>query len=103
MDEIDECRVTISDYAKRDLDAIYAYIAETLLEPGTALSLIDDIEKGILSLDTMPHRCPIRKIGAYANRGYRQLFVRNYTVLFRIDEKGKRVVIITVRYSQRQF
>ena len=103
MDEINEYKVTISVYAKRDLDAIYAYIAETLLEPGTALLLVDEIEKGILSLDTMPQRCPTRKIGAYANRGYRQLFVKNCTVIFRIDEKKKLVIIITVRYSPSQF
>jgi plasmid stabilization system protein ParE len=87
----------------RDLDGIYSYIANTLMEPGVALSLVDEIETGILSLDTMPHRCPERKVGTYAFRGYRQLFVKNYTVLFRIDEVKKSVIIITICYSARQF
>ena len=100
---MDEYRVIMSDRALRDLDGIYAYIANTLLEPGIALNLVDEIESGILSLDVMPHRCPERKIGVYANHGYRQLFVKNFTVLFRIDESKKIVVVITVSYSSRQF
>ena len=91
------------DRAFRDLDGIYDYIANTLLEPGIALNIIGDIETSILSLDTMPHRCPERKIGAYANQGYRQLFIGNYTSLFRIDEIHKLVIIVTVRYSSCQF
>jgi len=91
------------DRAYQDIDGIYKYIANTLMEPNVALSIVDDIEVAILSLDTMPHRCPERKIGAYAGQGYRQLFVGNYTALFRIDEESELVVVITIRYSSSQF
>lgn len=89
--------------ALQDLDSIYDYIAHTLLEQGTALNLADRIEDAILSLETMPYRCPERKRGAYANRGYRQLFVENYTAVFRIDEAKKIVIVVTVRYSLSEF
>ena len=103
MDNIDVYKVTLFERAYRDLDSIYDYIANTLLEPSTALNIIDNIEASILSLDTMPQRCPERKIGTYANKGYRQLFVGNYTVIFRIDKERKLVMIVTVRYSSSQF
>jgi plasmid stabilization system protein ParE len=93
----------MTDRALRDFDEIYAYIAKILIEPNIALNLIGEIESGILSLDTMPHRCSERKVGAYAKRGYRQLFVKNYTVLFRIDEGKKNVIVVTIIYSARQF
>ena len=102
-DELTVYKVTMYDRAYRDLDGIYSYIAKTLQEPSVALSIINDIEDAILSLDIMPHRCPERKTGAYANRGYRQLFIGNYTVLFRIDEVQKLVVIVTIRYSSSQY
>ena len=102
-DQIAVYRVTMLDRAYRDLDGIYSYIANTLLEPGVAISIIDDIETAVLSLDIMPHRCPERKTGAYASQGYRQLFVGNYTALFRIDEVSKLVIIVTIRYSSSQF
>lgn len=96
-------KVFLSPKAHRDLDKIYAYIADSLLEPDTALALVERIEGEILSLDTLPYRCPERKTGAYANMGYRQLFVENYTVVYRIDEQNKRIVVVTVRYSKSQF
>lgn len=73
------------------------YIAQTLLVPETALGMVDKIEKEILSLEEMPYRFPERKTGAYANKGYRQLFVGNYTVIYRIDEKRRQVIVITIR------
>jgi len=51
----------------------------------------------------MPHRCPERKIGAYIGQGYRQFFVGNNTALFRINEEGKLVLVVTIRYSTSQF
>jgi hypothetical protein len=39
----------------------------------TAAELIDSLEKAIFSLENMPQRGALRKTGAYANRGYRQL------------------------------
>lgn len=95
--------VKLMSRALRDLDGIYQYIAKTLLEPEIALRYVDEIEEEILSLEQFPHRCATRKTGAYANKGYRQLFVKNYTVVFRIDEGKKTVIVVTVRYSASQF
>ena len=89
--------------AYRDLDGIYAYIAETLLEPSTANKLIDAMEEAIFSLEEMPKRGAPRKNGAYGNRGYRQLFIKNFTLIYRVDETSKQVVIVTVRYSKSRF
>ena len=102
-DSADVFSVKLLARAYRDLDEIYTYISKNILEPGIAASIVDNIEAAILSLDTMPHRCPERRVGAYANKGYRQLFVGNYTVLFRIDDKNKVVKVVTIRYSSSQF
>jgi len=64
---------------------------------------VNELENAILLLEQMPYRCPERKRGVYANRGYRQLFVKNYTVIYRVDEKTRTVLIVTVRYSPSQF
>ena len=98
---MDKYEVFLTPRALRDLDAIYAYVAETLSEAGTAAALIDALEDGIFSLEQMPCRCPERRVGAYANRGYRQLFIRNYTVIYRVSEENKQVIVVTVVYSRR--
>lgn len=89
--------------AVQDLDGLFSYIASELKEPETARKMAGRIEDGIYSLETMPYRCPERKIGAYANRGYRQLLIGSYTILYRVDEEKKLVIVVTVRYSASQF
>ena len=63
----------------------------------------DALADAILSLDEMPYRGSIRRTGAFANRGYRQIFVKNFTIVCRIDEAKKIVVIVTVRYTPSSF
>lgn len=100
---MDKYSVKLMSRALRDLDGIYRYIAKTLLEPGTAQALTERIADQITSLEYMPFRCPERTRGVYANRGYRQLLVENYTVIYRVDEAGKQVLVVTVRYSPSDF
>ena len=100
---MDKYSVKLTSRALRDLDGIYAYIAQTLRESETALKLVDRIEEAVFSLEHMPYRCPERKRGAYAHRGYRQLLLENYTAIYRVEESKKQVVVVTVRYSPSQF
>ena len=100
---LDKYEVKILSKALRDLDSIYTYIARSLLEPDVAARLIDELEEQILSLEYMPYRCPERRTGAYAGKGYRQLLVKNYTVIYRIDESAKEVLIVAVCYSRSNF
>ena len=51
--------------------------------------MTDALEDTILSLDETPYRGSIRRTGAFANRGYRQIFVKNFTIVYRIDETRK--------------
>ncbi len=92
---IKDGRVWTANNKKVPLMSVFKYFV--------ALKVLDKIEKEILSLEEMPYRFPERKTGAYANKGYRQLFVGNYTVIYRIDEKRRQVIVITIRYSPSQF
>ena len=89
--------------AYRALDGIYTYIAENLLEPGAALNMVDELEAAILSLEQLPERGAIRRVGAYANGDYRQLFVKNYVIIYRVLKQKKEVHIVTVRYTPGNF
>lgn len=100
---MDKYTVKLLLKAYRDIDQIYGHIAEEFKAPETAKGIVDDIEETILSLEAYPFRGAERKVGVYANKGYRQLFVKNFPVLYRIDEKEKSVIIVTVKYSSSQF
>ena len=90
-------QVVISDKANGDMEAIYQYIAETLLAPVAAIKQYDRLTEAILSLEEMPER--IRIIGSEPERskGLRPLFVDNYTVFFVV--KDETVQVVTVLYS----
>ena len=89
--------------ALQDLDSIYTYIAQSLMEPDTALKLLSRLEDAIFSPEQLPQRGAVRKTGAYANRGYRQLLIENYLAVYRIDEAKRQVILLTVQYSHRKF
>ncbi len=100
---LDKYVVKLYARAYRDLEDIYTYIAENLLEPGTALNMADELETAIFSLEQLPERGAIRRVGAYANGDYRQLFVKNYVIIYRVLKRKKEVHIITVRYTPCSF
>ena len=58
---MDKYAVKLLSRACRDLEGIYAYIAETLLESGTAQKLLDALEETIFSLEELPQREAPRK------------------------------------------
>lgn len=89
--------------AYRDLENIYTYIAENLLEPDTALHMAEELETAIFSLEKLPERGAIRCVGAYANGSYRQLFVKSYVIIYRVLKQKKEVHIVTVRYTPSNF
>ena len=69
------------------MDGIYQYIYEHIQMPQYAESQLDRLEAGIFSLEEFPHRGLERTNGSYANRGYRELFVDNYVVIYKIRER----------------
>jgi len=89
--------VLVSDKANEDMEAIYEYIAETLLSPATAAKQYDRIADTILSLEKMPERVRVMDSEPERSEGLRPLIVDNYTVFFVI--KFDTVNIVRVLYS----
>ena len=96
-------KYTIKLYPKayRDLDRIYQYIYETIQMPEYAQGQLDRLEKGIFSLEEFPHRGAERKQGNYGNKGYKEIFVDNYVIIYKVRERKRQVDIITVLYVKR--
>lgn len=100
---MDSYVVKLYTRAYQDLDHIYTYIAENLLEPDIALTMIEELEKAIFSLERLPERETIRRMGVYANGKYHQLFVKNYVIIYTIQKEKKEVHIVTIRYAPSNF
>ena len=100
---MDKYTIKLLPKAYRDIDQIYAYISEQFKAPDTAENIVAFIEDTIFGLEEFPYRGSERRVGVYANKAYRQLFAKNFTILYRVDEKMKYVIIVTVKYSPSSF
>lgn len=98
---MDKYKVKINPKAIRDLDGIYEYIANEKLSAENAKGQIERIKKAVLKLDTFPQSHQERSEGRYAGKGYRQLVIDNYIVIFRTDENSRIVYVVTVQYQGR--
>ena len=94
-------KIKISPRAYKDLNDIFAYIAMEKLFPENAKKQTDRILEKLKTLEIFPQSHQERNEGRYAKRGYRQLLVDNYMVIFRIDEDNLTVYIITIQYQGR--
>ena len=98
---MDKYMIKINPRAIRDLDNIFEYIATEKLSPENARGQFNRIKNAILQLDTFPHSHQERTEGRFADKGYRQLIIDNYIVIFRIDDVKKIVTVVTVQYQGR--
>lgn len=98
---MDKYKVKLLPKALRDLDNIYVYIAIEKQSPANAKGQTDRIKNAVFNLDTFPQSHQLRQIGRFADRGYRQLLIDNYIIIFRIEEEEKTVYVVTVQYQGR--
>ena len=98
---MDRYKIKVNKRAYRDIEGIFEYLALQKLEPENAKGQTDRIWKALKTLEIFPQAHQERLEGRYARKGYRQLLVDNYIVVFRIDEKRKTVHIVTVNFQGR--
>ena len=84
-----------------DIDDIYLYVSIMLQDPTTAKRQTDIIWDAIKKLETFPQSHQDRLYGRYANKGYKQLIVNRFIVIYKIDEYKKEVRVVTVQYCGR--
>lgn len=94
--------IVFTDTAKEELEEIYEYISEHLLEVGAANKLMDKIEQSILRLEQNPYSCVEVHIKRH-NNVYRKLVIDNYIALYEVEETYKQVVIYRVVYGKRDY
>lgn len=98
---MDKYEVMLYPKAFRDIDNIYAYIALEKMALENAKGQTDRIWEAIRKLEIFPEAHQDRIVGRYAGKGYKQLIVDNYIAIYKIDEKNKKVYVITVQYQGR--
>lgn len=96
-------KLFVTAAAEADLDAIYAYISEDLHAESAAWSLMERIENEITALCKAPFRCEQSRNESLGQKGYRRLVVKNYVVLYLVDELESAVIIARVFYGAMDY
>lgn len=88
-------RVTVTPHARRDLDAIWLFIAAE--NPEAADALTDRLLAEAASLQSLPARAPIWRAGSIV----RKLVVGPYVIFYQITEAERLVEILRFWHSAR--
>jgi len=100
---MEQFRIIIADLAKQDIRDIRVHIANELQEPVVADEIVNEILDATLTLEEMPERIALVKDARLAEKGIRPLYIKNYTIFFRIEKSKKIVDIVRVMYSKRDW
>lgn len=95
--------VIMTELANDDLDSIVAYIAEKLMNKSAASSFMDEVEKCISGLKQNPLIYSKCRDELLEKRGYRKALIKNYVLIFSVNETEKRVCILRLFYSGQDY
>ena len=93
-------KITYLPIANQDLIDTMRYIAEELFDPGTALALVDEIERAISLLAEFPYAHPLHALPMKLPRETRFFPVRNYLIFYVVLEPQRLVEIQRVIYNR---
>jgi toxin ParE1/3/4 len=94
-------KVIYTESAYRDLDGIFDYIADVLLEPVIAQNQTCRIMDAADSLDSMPLRHRLYEHEPWRSRGWRIMPVDNYLVFYLPMEAEGIVSIMRIMHGSR--
>ena len=95
-----EYLVDVTPHAERDLARLYRLVNAEFSEAALAWYL--GIKEAILSLEKHPNRCPVTR---KKDKLRHLLYGRRpniYRVLYRVNDKQKKVEVLRVRHGSRQ-
>ena len=93
----------VTEYAENDLDDIIDYIAHKLANPSAASALLDAIDDCYWHLRCTPYmygECADTRLKA---QGYRRVVIKNYVMIYKIDEAEKTVIVLRFFYGSRDY
>ncbi|MDT8900265.1 type II toxin-antitoxin system RelE/ParE family toxin [Anaeroselena agilis] len=96
-------KLVITELAHQDLDSIVSYIAVQLSNPKAAGDFIDEVTVcyGFLKSNPMMYeRCQDRRLG---EEGYRKAVIKNYVLVYKINEASKIVSIMRFFYGAQDY
>jgi plasmid stabilization system protein ParE len=96
-------RIIITPRAINEISKIYDYILNELYAEKAARKLVQEVEETIQELKYSPKiYARIEKLDDVKRR-YRRIVIRNFVILYTVDEEHKTVYVAHMYYSGRNY
>lgn len=95
--------VIITPTAYREINRIYEYIEFELYAKDATRKLMKKVEEKIQKLKETPKMYPKVKIMSELKRTYRRIIIKNYIILYTIDEKNRKIFVSHMYYSGKNY
>ncbi len=96
-------KVVFLPLAKKDMTEIAGYIGSELSNPAAALRLAEEMIKAADKLGDFPYMNPVYSPIRPLKIEYRRMKVRNYLMLYCVNEPEKLVTVMRVIYARRDY
>jgi len=96
-------KLILSELAHQDLDDIVFHIAVKLANPTAAKNFIDELDKCYSYLKDNPMMYEKCRDERLEEEGYRKAVIKNYTLVYKINEDAKTVNVVRFFYGARDY
>lgn len=96
-------KLEVLPLARQDMVEAVSYISKGLANPIAATSLADDLFAAMESVVEFPYANPAYFPIRPLQHEYRKLMVKNYLILYWVDEHNKTVTIARVVYAKQDY
>lgn len=89
--------------ASDELDEIVDYISNNLDNPTAAGDFLDKVEECYSRLADNPRIYQLCDHRDFREKGYRKVMIKNYVMIYRVDEKAHTVNILHVFFGRQDY
>ena len=101
--DINKFKIIVTPTAYREINKIYEYILYELDSRNAAKKLMEEIENKVQSLKYSPKIHSVISKVDELKRQYRRIVVKNYIILYTIDEEKREVFISHIYFGGRDY
>ena len=95
--------IIIEKYAQKDLESIYNYICNKLVNKEAAIKLLNKINEKFDSISLFPKSAPLIINNYVKNKNIRKLLIDNYIAFYEVDDIKNEIRIIRIMYGMQNY
>lgn len=95
--------IIIEKYAQKDLESIYNYICNKLVNKEAAIKLLNKINEKFDSIALFPKSAPLIINNYVKNKNIRKLLIDNYIAFYEVDDIKNEIRIIRIMYGMQNY